>query len=140
MTILDGKVDMGGGLVIEPGLTEAKFLSSPVGMAATVFVKNGVHHSYKLQNTDVQGKHFLPLLYFSDNVLTEAHLHSVAANEKNWTAYSSQTEAAHKLDNDSWLQKTLGAAPPYAFSWGSIESVLDQKGGMTFVLLRYLKI
>lgn len=139
MTILDGKVDMGPGLVIEPGLTEAKFLNSPVGMAATVFVKNGVHHSYKLQNTDVEGKNFLPLLYFSGGVLTEIHLHSVAVDEKNWAAYSSQSEATHKLDNDSWLQKTLGVAPPYAFSWGAIESVLDQNGGMTFVLLRYLK-
>lgn len=137
MIIADGKVDTGVGLVVTPELTEQKFLSSPAGMTATVFVQNGVHHSYKLKNTHVEGKMFLPVLYFSGDILTEAHLHSVTGEKEKWPTYSSQSEAAHKLDNDNWLRERLGVTPPYVFSWGSIESVLDQKAGTTFVLLRY---
>ena len=139
MTIFDGKINAGSGLIIGPGFTEAEFLSSSAGMTAKALVKNGVHHSYKLQNIDISGKNFLPVLYFSDGELVEIHLHSVTDGERNWTKYSSQSETAHKLGNDNWLQKTFSKAPPYAFSWGAIESVLDQKGGMTFVLLRYAK-
>lgn len=140
MTINEGRIDIGTGLVIEPGLTESKFLNSSVGKTATVFVKNGVYCSYKLQDTNIDGKIFLPVLYFSDGELVEVHLYVETIAGKSWATYSSQSEMAQKLKNDNWLQKVLGLTPPYIFSWGKIESVIDQKGGMAFILLRYLKV
>lgn len=140
MTIRDGKVDIGHGLIVGPGFTESEFLGSPSGMAANVLIKNGVHHSYKLQNTEVVGKNFVPLLYFSTGVLTQIQLHPVAEVNESWSAYSPSSETAKKFANDSWLTKTLGEAPPYSFDWGMIESVFDANGGMTFVIFRYLKI
>lgn len=140
MTILDGKIDIGTGLVIEPRLTEAQFLSSFAGTAAMTFTQNGIYHSYKIQNMDVEGKNFLILIYFADGILTEVQLHPEFIKNNKWAAYSSKDEVDNKLSNDSWLQKTIGAAPPYVFSWGSIESVLDKKSCMTFILLRYKKL
>jgi hypothetical protein len=137
MKILNGIIDLGSDVLAEPGLLETAFLASPIGPIASVFVNSGVHHSYKLQVMNVEGKNFLPLLYFTDGKLAEIHLHSVDESKTSWEAYSPQTEAVNKLDNDNWLKQVLGSSPPYKFPWGLIESIFDQKGGMSFILFRY---
>lgn len=139
MTIAKGEIDTGAGLLIEPMLTEKVFLGSSVGMTASVFVKNGNICSYKLRNLNIEGKGFLPVLYFTNEALAEIHLHPVVNEERSWATYSLQSEMAHKLNDDNFLQKIIGTKPPYVFSWGVIESLLDEKNGTAYILVRYKK-
>lgn len=135
MTILDGNILLGSDFLVTPKLTESNFLESTLGVEATIFISNGTHHSYKLKETNIEGKNFLPIIYFSENILTEIHLHLV--DQKYWDKYSEKSESLKKTMCDNWLRDILSEWPPYHYSWGSIESVFDKKMGASFILIRY---
>lgn len=139
MTIIQGSLDTGEGLLIDSGLKEFQFLESPLGPVAKAFVRSGVHNSYKLPPMNIEGKLFIPVIYFRKGLITEIHLCPVGGGEMKWSVDSPKREVANKLDNDRWLTGAIGSQPPYLFPWGLIESVLDEKSGTSFVLLRFYR-
>ena len=135
--IINGSVEFDSGVFVGPGDLESNFLGSILGTKCEPFLINGIYHSYKLPVIELEGISLLPLIYFTDGVVSEIQLHLYEDDDnKAWAHYSRQSQINKKDQIDNWLMKALGA-PPYNYTWGEIETVYDQRGGSVFILLRY---
>ena len=145
MSLTDGFVDVGAGVVLRPSLTEAQFLSDASSLAPKPYIHNGPHRSYRLPSADVGGRTFVPVVFFSNGAITMVTLSWVdpSRDPKSdaWANWSEQRERAVATEDAAWLAKALSGsgstAGAYAYRWGAISSGFDPKGGFSSVRVRY---
>jgi hypothetical protein len=121
---------------VGPSLTREKFLSSPMGKDAKIFVNAGKSISYKSKPLSIYGVQFILVLYFSDQRLIEIHLYPLSDEKGGWASYSEANEIEKKRKNDAFLAANLGA-PPYEYPWGEIVSIFDDRSGASQVIVRF---
>ena len=135
--LLDGRVDLGSGVLVTPDLTEEAFLASAGGAAAEPFVMNGPHRSYKLKPTATLGPDYLPILYFSDGRIRTVQLADPGRPGETWADWSEASERALQKTYDAWLKKTLGWRISRRTRWGEIGTHYDAKAGYSFIYFHY---
>lgn len=140
----DGSVQAEAGGILRPELSEAEFLRR-AGELGTPYVHNGPHRSYRLPPSDIVGRCFRPVVFFSDGTITMVHLWWVDPSRlptaDPWKDWSEARERAVASDNARWLGSVLqgagSTADAYSFAWGSIWSGFDEKTGGSLVVIRY---
>jgi hypothetical protein len=157
----NGTVTFPNGLKIDPALTQNAFRALPAGSGANrqdYGTRPWIH--YLLAGGQVDGKELLVRLCFHDQLLVFV---SVSADlyppgPKDWSNYSLEVEAATKQFHDCLLEQMLGRPSSGAiflfghlgdvketlerslrwdFSWGSVISSHDFKGGGTEITVEY---
>ena len=125
-----------GELIIGPHLRRDDFISSPS------FRKGGYTNQpldwymaeAKLQRA--QETQFSTGLLFRGQQLDSVHL---ALSDRrfgtNWSDWSEKAELARKAAHDALLDQHLGSRR--LFPWGSVDSVYDQKGGGSLIVIQY---
>src|ERR1700754_124914 len=126
--------------VIHPALTREEYLSSPLA-GARVNGGNEPYGSFSPGALEIMGDSFLLTLNFYGSHLTSVDLF---ANDKrfgtSWADWSKEKEIQRKRFHESWLGKVLGNDRyPYYYDWGSVESFYDEKGGFSYITVRYRK-
>ena len=123
--------------VITPSLTRDQFLASSLADRATTHVENEPYHSWKLNGTfRSAGLELLVVLWFRDQRLTMVSLMDPDPRfGTSWADRSRAKELARKASHDEWLSRSLTSHRN--FSWGSVWSGYDDKGGFSDVRVRY---
>jgi len=157
----EGFVMLPNGCVLSPHLSQDEFRASKWFAAATerdVGTRPFVHYGFSCG--DVDGKELLANLIFYDQMLLSIELETAeyAPEARDWSNYSLEVEAATKDFHEILLRRMLGKptsctaithtkCPPsqvtlyqpcrWRFSWGEVGSFHDQKGGATFISIKY---
>lgn len=141
----DGKIEVGDGLTLAPGLSEPTLLAA-VASEPKPLVHNGVHRSYLLPKATVYGRDFRPSAYFTDGRLASVHLTWVdPATEGGsaWEHHSFERERVIAKADAAWLatvlQGTGSTTATYTFEWGTIWSGLNERDGFSSVVIRYVE-
>ena len=140
----DGKIDLGGGITLDPALTEETLLSEARNRAEP-FIHNGPHKSYRLPAVELNGRPFVPVVFFSNGALTMASLAwadpSRVIGDDPWKNWSEQRERARAADDAAWLAKVLTgigtSSDTYTFGWGIVSSGFSPQSGGASITLRY---
>jgi hypothetical protein len=122
---------------ISPDLTRSGFLSSALAGAASVCVKNEPWCSWDLPVAVADGKKWYVRLQFHADLLTRVEVTVADPNERqSWSDWSREKELDRKAQHDALLSHDLGT-PPYAFAWGKIFSVFDERSGGSSIIVDY---
>jgi hypothetical protein len=124
-------------VVIAPSLTRDQFLGSPLADGAATHVANEPYHSWKLKGTyRSAGLDLLLVLWFRDQQLTMVSLMDRDPRfGTSWDDHSVENEMARQKSHDAWLSRALG--PNREFSWGSVWSGYDERGGFSDIVVKY---
>jgi hypothetical protein len=132
-----GHVLLGGKIAIYPSLTEAAFLSSDLGKVTELRLSNAGYHRYHAVSVLENGMDCYLSVTFFDGTLYSANLSPHwPGSPQSWAEWNLESELDAKKTNDALLGQTLGP-PPYAYSWGKVESSYDQKGGASAIHISY---
>lgn len=129
-----GEFLLASGVLLSPHSSRTSFLSSVEGAQAKVLVKNEPWCSFHLS----AGSSPLSVsVYFKGEFLDSIHF-SVSGAEygSSWGDWSEEKEMKRKSANDAWLQK-YELTPGQTYSWGSVWSGYDPKGGFSSIVVRY---
>lgn len=133
----DGQILLDGKIAIYPSLTEAAFLSSDLGKVAELRLSNAEFHRYHAVNVLENGMDcFLSVTFFEETLTSASLSPNWPGSPQSWAEWSLESELDKKEKNDALLGQTLGP-PPYAFSWGKVESSYDQKSGGSSIFVSY---
>ncbi len=133
----DGNIVINGKIAIYPSLTEVAFLSSDLGKVAELRLSNAGYHTYRAAGTLENGMDCYLSVTFFEGILDSVNLSpDWPGSPQSWAEWSLASELDKKAKNDTLLDKTLGL-PPYAFSWGKVESSYDQKSGGSGIHISY---
>lgn len=129
-----GAFTLGNGEVLGASTTRTEFLSSQAGTSSKILVKNEPWCSFSF--VDV-ANHISLAAYFRDEKLDSIQI-SVVGPEygESWSDWSPDKEMARKRANDEWLL-SVGLSPGGTYSWGSVWSDYDPKGGFSCAVVRY---
>jgi hypothetical protein len=120
-----------GSIILEKGDTREAFLTTNVGVSAQLVVENQSWSTYEFSSDE---KAFFAV-QFKNGVIEQIYIaFALNGNDRNtWTAAA---EVSRKSLHDQMLRKEIGA-PPYLFSWGRIESVIDPRSGASQIIVTY---
>lgn len=99
--------------------------------------KDGDRQNHTIKNLFIDGKYFVFRFYFLNETL-EFVTFFISMNKfenGSWDDWSEEEELKEQLFFDSWLTEQIGAQRK--FSWGTIHSYYDSKGGFFGIVLRY---
>lgn len=142
-SLSDGRIELNGGLTLDVALTEATLLDAMAGEAKPL-VHNGVHRSYLLPKTTLNGRVFRPSVFFTDGRIRSVQLTWADPEIQGgspWENFSWERERSIATADAMWLADTLGGdaarTATYSFDWGTIWSGLDERGGFSSIVVRY---
>jgi hypothetical protein len=122
-----------GGLRIGPGLSRSAFLRSPHGDRSTAISGADPWRRFALI-TEVAGTRFDLQVQFREEYLESFDL-SDREPPFSWSDYSEEGEQLRKRRHDEWLSQALGPARSYRYPWGEIESIVDERGGPSAIII-----
>ena len=138
-----GKIEFDNSLVISPSLSEKYFLNQDISKHSNAIIENDQFVAYKLPLQSINNVPCGVLLYFFNEVLKEVHLSPEWHKQQEkidtlgWSNWSMQSLRYKHKKNKDFLQERCGPAP-YIYPWGGIEAVLDEKGGSSQIIVRYM--
>ncbi|MEC2159690.1 hypothetical protein [Virgibacillus halodenitrificans] len=95
-----------------------------------------IKNNYQLKDIiELKDMYFYITLYFKNNKLVQVHL-TKAIEGLTWSDWTLDLENNNKQNHEEWLLKNFGE-PPYVYSWGTIESNMDRKGGVSSIIIKY---
>jgi hypothetical protein len=119
------------------GTDEPAFLASADGLASAAWVTNPPHISYRLQNAyAADGHEFWVVVWFSASKLVAVELAlktEDVAGGHNWDPASEQSANQIQID---LLARRYGSHP-VSYSWGTIRSDYDPRGGGASITIRF---
>lgn len=129
-----GNISLQSGTVLSKETTRDAFLRSPEGLKASVLVKNEAWCSFKFA---VPEESIVLAVFFKDELLESVQLCLTgSAYGSSWQDWSEEKEMERKRANDGLLFKN-GLVPGEKYSWGTVWSGYDSKGGFSSAVLRY---
>ena len=74
-----------------------------------------------------------------NGIISQVHisLYHDYGHQPTWDDWTREGMEQDKRDHDNWLQKVYRLKPWTTFKWGTIRSVLDTKGGSSFIAIDY---
>jgi hypothetical protein len=132
-----GRLQLDGhDLVIGPGVSEAEFLDSTVGKAASLLVDNEPYRSWNLKGISLNGLPIAANLYFRNHKLWQVTMALYDArfglSSNDWTP---EKEDQHRQALDSWLQQYF--PNKRNFSWGEVTNAHDTKNATWSICIVY---
>jgi len=115
---------------------ESDFLSSEIKNQIHKLVHNGEYRSYYTEPSEMCGKIFVFRVYFEKGILMSIDL-SPASKSPSWDNVEKDALLKEKVVNDEWLKSNFSIVAPANYQWGTLESVLDQRGVSSSVVIRY---
>lgn len=135
--LLNGKIKADSWNIEISGKTsEDEFLCSELKNDIKTLVFNGVYRSYYTGAYDVYGRRFSFRVYFKNGVLDFISLIPVP-DVVSWDNVEASALEKNKKENEVWLLNQFGITTPSTFSWGTIESTVDQRGGFSCIVIRF---
>ncbi|MCG1027025.1 hypothetical protein J5S49_01810 [Virgibacillus halodenitrificans] len=113
-----------------PYMTIEEFKSTSLYEGETI--KNNYQIKDKIELKDM---FFYITLFFNNNNLVQVHL-TKAIEGLTWSNWTPDLEIKKKQNHEEWLLNNFGT-PPYVYSWGTIESNMDRKGGVSSIIIKY---
>jgi hypothetical protein len=129
-----GDLILPSGTVLSPRLTRSVFLSSMEGRQAEASVKNEPWCSFRFEEREDS---LVVVLFFKGEKLESVHF--CVSDPKfgtGWEDWSEEKELERKQSNDQWLKRN-GFVPGEKYSWGSVWSDYDPKGGSSMIVICY---
>lgn len=129
-----GDLCLPSGTILSSRLTRSLFLSSNEGRRAEVSVKNEPWCSFRFEEREDA---FVVVVFFKGENLESVHF--CISDPKfgtGWEDWSEEKELERKEANNQWLLKH-GLVPGKKYSWGSVWSDYDPKGGASMIVIRY---
>lgn len=129
-----GRLELANGLALSPALSRSQFLTSAVGIASTVLIKNEPWCSFRFE---AAADKVVFAVFFKGEVLESVHVAVIDARfGTGWDDWSQEKEMQRKAANDEWLL-SHGLTPGTKYGWGSVWSGFDPKGGSSSAVIRY---
>ena len=123
---------------IEPSLTLRAFRGSRLGHDAEPGPGAEGWQSFVLRDQVGAGKRFVVTVRFDRERLAHVALCLVEESESAmWSDWSEKKERARKKRHDALLASELGGKGPWAYPWGSVESVYDPRAAASEILVVY---
>ncbi|MDD2592509.1 MAG: hypothetical protein PHN21_06870 [Erysipelotrichaceae bacterium] len=120
---------------IRKGLTKNEFKESVIFDEVLTIDEYGYTRYYlKLQKIGTVA--FTVVIYFDKNDIIDSVSFSMQETIPLWENWSKDEEQKLKIKHDEWLANCLGL-PPYKYSWGTIESVIDIHDNTSSIVIRY---
>lgn len=115
--------------------TRTIFLDSALPEVSTVNVKNEPWCSWNISPAEWNGKEWYATVHFHGDQLHAIHIGAgspeFGTSRNDW---SEEKELRRKQYHEGVLRDELGP-PPYDFSWGTVASVFDSKGGTSSIII-----
>jgi hypothetical protein len=129
------------GIHIGPALTREEFLASPLAVQSRELIRNEPHRSFALPVVPYGGHSLVLSLWFQGPVLRRVSIRCAdvempaGSSPLEWSEAHEQTR---KSFHDSLLQASLGPDWDHRhYSWGTVESCQDPKGGFSSIEITY---
>ena len=125
------------GAFITPTLLRSQFLASAAFSGASVSIQNEPWCSYRLPTIAQPDTELAVVVQFhGEPVVAVTLMHGAARFGSSWSDWSQESELARKAFHEHWLSTAL-RLPLGDYSWGSVWSGYDPKGGFSSVVVRY---
>lgn len=122
---------------LAPGLEEGIFRASGSSAAATPFVHNGPHRSYRLPPAMVEGELLLPIVFFERGRLRRVSLHRSVSQGTAWDAVDAASDSLWTEALREKIERNLDRALPATFPWGQVSVSVDPRSGSAALTLEY---
>jgi len=125
---------------LSPSTTRSGFLKSTLGQKAKPEVLNEPYASWRISPSSLYDKWWTAVAYFNGERLYSIML--AAWDDKNgpkWSDWSDAGERSLEKYHSSVLAKVLGHTP-HKFSWGTVESLYDNKSTSAYIHVKYKEL
>ncbi|WP_319502490.1 hypothetical protein [uncultured Draconibacterium sp.] len=138
--IKTGHITIDSNNSINPNLTilELKNLNLGESQVETDF-QNG-WTSITVKNLKIENEYFLMTFSFFNSTIQVISFivdQNPIQTNKSWWDHSIEKEKIKQKEYSDWLDREIGTKRK--FNWGEIESVFDNKGGGSSIIMRYIK-
>ena len=120
---------------VHPNLEKATFLSSPLGLTARLLIDNGAWQSFATR-AKAHERDLAVTLMFRNDLLIETRI-AICGKDYSWGTWSEEKVREKKRQHDDILTNELGDAP-CDYGWGSVNSVMDLRGGGSAIVVKYV--
>jgi hypothetical protein len=100
-------------------------------------VRNEPWCSWNLAERPDGAQQFLTRLQFHGETLTDMDLCDTSGSDRTWADWSRDEERRREERHALWLREVLHGRT--MFSWGSVWSGYDEKGGRAAIVIRYAR-
>ena len=121
--------------LIKNGLTKSEFMKS-VLFDEVLKTDDYAYTNYYLKLQHIGLETFTVDLLFNENDVIDSVYISMRDSIPHWENWSKDEELKLKVKHDRWLADYIGL-PPYKYSWGTIESVIDIHDNTSSIVIRY---
>lgn len=137
--LADGVIKADGwSFEISTAMNEQDFLSSEIKDYVHVLVNNAELRSYYTDPCVINGRRFSVRVYFNHGCIVSITL-IPSSDHVSWENIEMPALLKDKAGNDAWLKDQFAIFAPAEYSWGTLESVLDSRGGHASIVMRYRK-
>jgi hypothetical protein len=131
----NGQVTIGK-LVLAPGTTRMQFINSAsFGSGRAINPAEGWYLASAKRQHAGANEFAVNLLFDGERLESVDIVNADPAFGRDWAEWSEKGQLERKAAHDALLEADLGNRRE--FGWGRVDSVFDQKGGGSFIVIKY---
>ncbi|MDE1475967.1 hypothetical protein KKI90_04535 [Xenorhabdus bovienii] len=137
MIYFNGDISLNG-IIINPLITLDDFLTLTLDLNPKKMYDFEGRVSYSIDDILFLDKNYIINVVFQDGVIDFINLLPFNKEKENKiNVFTNENQMRNKLINDDLLKLLFGSSEKLFFLWGNIESVDDNKSGMSYIIISY---
>ncbi|MDE9566629.1 hypothetical protein KKI93_22095 [Xenorhabdus bovienii] len=137
MIYFNGDISLNG-IIINPLITLDDFLTLTLDLNPKKMYDFEGRVSYSIDDILFLDKNYIINVVFQDGVIDFINLLPFNKEKENKiNVFTNENQMRNKLINDDLLKSLFGSSEKLFFLWGNIESVDDNKSGMSYIIISY---
>ncbi|CBJ80428.1 hypothetical protein XBJ2_520048 [Xenorhabdus bovienii str. Jollieti] len=137
MIYFNGDISLNG-IIINPLITLDDFLTLTLDLNPKKMYDFEGRVSYSIDDILFLDKNYIINVVFQDGIIDFIKLLPFNKEKENKiNVFTNENQMRNKLINDDLLKSLFGSSEKLFFLWGNIESVDDNKSGMSYIIISY---
>ncbi|NHB90465.1 hypothetical protein [Photorhabdus tasmaniensis] len=137
MIYINGDINLNG-IIINPLITLDDFITLTLDLNPKKMYDFEDSISYSIDDILFLDKNYIVSIVFKNGIIDFIKLLPFDKEKENEiNVFTNENQMRNKLINDNLLKLLFGSSEKLFFLWGSIESVADNRSGMSYIIIAY---
>ncbi|MBD2783390.1 hypothetical protein ID858_02460 [Xenorhabdus sp. DI] len=137
MIYINGDINING-IIINPLITLDDFITLTLDLNPKKMYDFVGRVSYSIDDILFLDINYIVSVVFQDGIIDFIKLLPFNKEKENKiNVFTNENQTGNKLVNDNLLKSLFGSSKKLFFLWGNIESVADNRSGMSYIIISY---
>ncbi|CDG16664.1 hypothetical protein [Xenorhabdus doucetiae] len=137
MIYINGDISLNG-IIINPLITLDNFIALTLDLNPRKVYDFEGRVSYSIDNMLFLNINYIVSVVFQDGIIDFIKLLPFNKKKENEiNVFTNENQIRNKLINDNLLKSLFGSSEKLFFLWGNIQSVDDNRSGMSYIIISY---